>query len=314
MKNEEFFGKLFNNCVLSAQSISCKKSVHVQEILRRILNFSERLDWHSDIAPVVTEYMRRMMVGGYSEGYRKNVLCHAIRIYDKMCRESESGERPLFRPKDWNREERIIDKRKKKYGWSTKGGYIAPIIVPATPNSGLAKALREVAEREAESGLRFKVVEGGGRTVKSVVQKSNPTATPGCGYTDCMACAGGPGKGGNCLRSNVQYELRCGKCPVEEPSVYLGETSRNLYTRAREHKKNYRRGGENSFIVNHQAEKHQGETPAFEAKVVKSFRDCLTRQISEGVYIRRCEDHVLNTKSEWHQPSLWQVQSEINRG
>ena len=121
-----------------------------------------------------------MRISGYSEGYRKNVLCHALRIYDKMCQENESGARPIYRPKDWHREERLIDKRKKKHNWSSKGGYIAPIMVPAK----LAKLLREVAENESEDGLKFKVVETGGRTIKSIVQKPNPTATPGCAYPD----------------------------------------------------------------------------------------------------------------------------------
>ena len=278
------------------------------------MNFSDRLDWQENIAPIITEYMRRMKTGGYSEGYRKNVLCHALRIHDTMSREHATGVRPMFRPKDWRREERIINKRKKKYDWSTKGGCIAPIIVPATPNGELAKVLREVAEKESEVGLKFRVMEGGGRTVKSVVQKSNPTASPGCGYQDCMACQDGPGEGGNCLRSNVQYEVRCGTCPADTPSVYIGETSRNFYTRGKEHKRKSKKKDEKSFMANHQAEKHQGERGNFQAKVVKSFQDCLTRQISEGVYIRRSEVQVLNTKSEWHQPSLWQVQSEVYRG
>ena len=298
----------------SAQSATCKKSVHVQEILRRILNFSDRLEWQTDIVPVITEYMRRMMVGGYKEGYRRNVLCHALRIYDKMVRENETGDRPMYRPRDWQREERIIDKKKKKHDWSTKGGHIAPIIVPATPNSELANALRKVAEQEGEQGLKFKVVEGGGRTIKSIAQKSNPTATPGCGQPDCLACAGGRGEGGNCLKSNVQYSIRCGTCPDEAPTVYLGETSRNLYTRAKEHQQKRKSKSADSFMASHQAEKHKGERVNFKAKVEKSFQDCLTRQISEGVYIRRSEVPLMNTKSEWHQPSLWQVQSEIHRG
>ena len=254
--------------------------------------------------------MRRMRISGYSEGYRKNVLCHALRIYDKMCQENESGARPIYRPKDWHREERLIDKRKKKHNWSSKGGYIAPIMVPATPNGELAKLLREVAENESEDGLKFKVVETGGRTIKSIVQKPNPTATPGCAYPDCMACSGERGRGGNCLKSNSQYELRCGTCP----SVYIGETSRNLYTRGKEHKNKYRNRKQDSVILEHQTEKHEGGVANFHAKVVRSFRDCLTRQVSEGVSIRRCTDHVLNNKSEWHQPSLWQVQSELHRG
>ena len=41
----------------------------------------------------------------------------------------------------------MIEKKQKKKNWSTKGGYIAPIIVPATPNSELANELRKIAEQ-----------------------------------------------------------------------------------------------------------------------------------------------------------------------
>ena len=40
---------------------------------------------------------------------------------------------------------------------STKGGYIAPIFVPSTPNSELFNLLKEVADKEAEPGLKFKI-------------------------------------------------------------------------------------------------------------------------------------------------------------
>ena len=56
----------------SAQSLQCKRSVHTQEILRRLLNSSSRLSWEGDIAPVISEYMGRMAVAGYSEIFRKN--------------------------------------------------------------------------------------------------------------------------------------------------------------------------------------------------------------------------------------------------
>jgi hypothetical protein len=63
----------------------------------------------------------------------------------------------------------------------------------------------------------------------------------------------------------------------------------------------------------HQAEKHAGVEPNFEARVTNVFRDCLTRQVSEGVSLRRSNVEVLNSKSEWHQPALWRVQNEIVR-
>ena len=94
-----------------------------------------------------------------------------------------------------------------------------------------------------------------------------------------------------------------------------GETSRNLYTRAKEHMNKYlsRKTRAESFIHTHQNERHTGLPAQFEAKVVGNFKDCLSRQVSEGVHIRRGGTDILNSKSEWHQPSLWRVQSELRR-
>ena len=44
-----------------------------------------------------------------------------------------------------------------------------------------------------------------------------------------------------------------------------------------------------------------------------NFHECLTRQIVEGVAIRRCDGQVLNTKAEWHQPAIWRVRSELSQ-
>merc|ERR1712240_688905 len=66
----------------SAHSAACKRSVHTQEVIRRVLNCSRNLDWDNQIAPFVTEYMIRIKIAGCSETYRKTVLEHAIRILD----------------------------------------------------------------------------------------------------------------------------------------------------------------------------------------------------------------------------------------
>ena len=54
----------------SAQSMTCKRSVHVQEVLRRMLNTSPKLDWQEHGAPCVTEYMTRMMWAEYDDSFR----------------------------------------------------------------------------------------------------------------------------------------------------------------------------------------------------------------------------------------------------
>ena len=149
----------------------------------------------------------------------------------------------------------------------------------------------------------------------TLVHKSNPTATPGCPFNDCLACKNGRGGGGMCLQSNVQYQLECTMCTEEDKGVYIGESSRNLYTRSKEHMNKYssRKRREDSFIQQHQVEHHGGSEAEFKAKVTGTFRDPLSRQVSEGVHIRRGGRSILNSKSEWHQPALWRVQSELMR-
>ena len=44
--------------------------------------------------------------------------------------------------------------------------------MPSTPDSELAKMLREVAEKESEAGIKFKVVEKGGTTIEKMLQNS----------------------------------------------------------------------------------------------------------------------------------------------
>ena len=81
--------------VNSAQSVSCRNSVHTQEILRRLLNSSPALDWKTRVAPVLSCYMSRMMLSGYPEKYRVDTLTRAFRIYDRMVEEDSSGKRSL---------------------------------------------------------------------------------------------------------------------------------------------------------------------------------------------------------------------------
>ena len=44
----------------SAQSISCRNSVHAPELLHRLPDSSPLLDWKTEVAPVLTIYMARI--------------------------------------------------------------------------------------------------------------------------------------------------------------------------------------------------------------------------------------------------------------
>ena len=254
------------------------------------------------------------MKAGYPERYKKDTLCRCLRIYDRMVEEDTAGIRPLYRPKDYDVISRRREKQRKIESWSNRGGYIAPIFVPPTPNSELANSLKIIAESEADQGIRFRIIETGGRTVKSLLQKSNPTATVGCEERNCLPCRSGRGEGGDCRRCGVNYSIECQLCPVGSKSVYHGETARNLYTRGTDHEGNYRTKKEKLFMLKHQNKEHQGSPGIYTAKVTATAKDCLTRQVREAVHLRRCDVPTMNGKTEWHQPALFRIQSEILRG
>ena len=181
------------------------------------------------MAPVLSSYMARMMYSGYPEKYRRDTLTRALRIYDNMIEEDNNGTRPLYRPKHWNIVARRKDKQKKRYEWSTRGGHIAPIFVPPTPNSELAQSLKAIADSEAEAGVHFKVIETGGLSLRSVLQRSNPLETKGCESPDCLPCKHGRGEGGNCRACGVNYELEANYAQMV-PKVFILENHPEIFT------------------------------------------------------------------------------------
>ena len=98
-------------------------------------NTSTELDRDQHVAPVCSDYCGRLYAAGYSEQYRKNVVKHAVNIWDKKIHDNDTGVSPLNRPKGYRKLERRKEKKEKKKNWTTKGGYCAPIIVPATPGA-----------------------------------------------------------------------------------------------------------------------------------------------------------------------------------
>ena len=293
----------------SAHSKTTKRSVHISEIVRRLVNTSRKLSWDEYAAPVVTEYMSRMKQAGYHEDYRKHVLLNALAVYDKKVRDDLDGVCPINRPAGYEKIKRKKEKVWRKKNWSTKGGYIAPIIVPATPNGELARMMKEVAEADNECGLKFKIIEKGGKTIEKSLQNPNPTASNKCGKSDCVI-DNQPGGGKLCHKSNVLYEWKCRNCD----NVYIGETSRNCYTRAKEHMGKAHEKSKESFIHNHQIEKHNGEEADFSVNVIKSFNDPLSRQVYEGIHIRKNVSVSLNTKLDYYQPSTYNMRREMLHG
>ena len=116
-----------------------------------------------------------------------------------------------------------------------------------------------------------------------------------------------------CHMNNVAYHLKCKPCELLN-TKYLGESARNLYTRGGEHVKKCDKKDQNSFMYKHQQEYHNGEDPDFEMKVLKSFKDPLSRQVTEAILIKNHQGILLNSKSEFFQPPLVRIRQEVVTG
>ena len=87
-----------------------------------------------------------------------------------------------------------------------------------------------------------------------------------------------------------------------------------MYSRGREHQKKLERKDPNSFMYKHQLEKHGSDPVEFKMNVVRSFRDPLSRQVTEAVLIKNHRGELLNSKAEFHQPSIVRVRTELVSG
>ena len=110
---------------------------------------------------------------------------------------------------------------------------------------------------------------------------------------------------GSAEKTSVVYKIECEKCK----DVYVGETSRNAYTRGAEHKKSLDKKEKESVLHKHVMEKHRGRAPTFRMKVTSSHRTALDRQITEAVRIdSACSDRLLNSKQEFGHNKNWRFQ------
>ena len=169
--------------------------------------------------------------------------------------------------------------------------------MPSTPQSQLKRSYQKEIAR---SGLRIKVVERSGITLKSKLQVSNPFKPQRCGRDDCFVCSS---EGtGNCNTEGITYEVKClGDCAVKD--LYKGESARNAYTRGHKHMSDLNGGSvSNSPLWKHCRDTHGSVMQDFQMRVTGNFRnDAMLRQISEAVQIDNTDpQRLMNTRAEWN--------------
>ena len=137
-----------------------------------------------------------------------------------------------------------------KVDWYKKGGrFNSVMFVQPTYGSVLKKQVQKIARR---NGLKIKVVEKAGATVKNLLQKSNPYEKRACEKEDCRVCA--TGKVGECRSRGCVYSLMC----REDGKKYVGQTHRSLYERTKEEWRAWNQKDNTSPLWRHSLQCHAG--------------------------------------------------------
>ena len=174
------------------------------------------------------------------------------------------------------------------------------MFIPATPKSELKKRYEDEIKK---SKIKIRVVEKAGSSLKDILQKSDPLGDRECTDPEnCFICSTG-GKG-NCRRENITYKIKCDYCD----HTYIGESARNAYTRGLEHKSALVKKDKNSVLYRHITTMHnENHNITFTMSVTGSYKDALTRQLSEAHNIEMTPN-LINNKSEWGHTNLPRIQ------
>ena len=277
----------------SALSMKFKYNILVSDLVRIMRNISPNVEPKERVTHV-QYFINRMQASGYNGDERMKVYNIAKNKFEKMKKEDEEGTTPLYRSKQWNRNSRDAAKSDKKKNWFKQGGYETVFFIDATPNSVLAKDCQKIFK---ELNLNIRVVEEAGTSMKQKLVKSYPFPRENCKRGQCTICD--ENMNINCKKRDVVYEVRCNTCDSNTTGNYVGETSRSLAERYNEHVRSYKERENQSIMLNHTREKHNGIHQRFDLKVLGSCPgDAMLRQNLEAVYIRENAPD-LNQKDEW---------------
>ena len=218
--HEHYEKEMASKMVVHARSSiaeKTKRTILTQEVLRILLNSSKELPWKA-VCDKVNQLMRKMQYSGYSPVFRMSVVKSALNAMETVSSKEEMGIRPRYRPKEWRMRERE-DERNEKKSWYKNCGFDSILFVPSTPEGKLKNLYQG---QIVKSGLRIKVVETTGMTLKRQLQTSNPFKKKQCGREQCFVCTSG-GKG-DCRSEGITYEIRC-KGDCGEKNIYKGESA-----------------------------------------------------------------------------------------
>ena len=121
------------------------------------------------------------------------------------------------------------------------------------------------------------------------------------------------GSRSDCQVESVVYGIDCMGC-LDHQTVtkYIGESSRNMYLRGKEHQAALQSMDEESTLWQHCLEHHGGLIQSFRMFLIRKHRTPLARQIHEAVKIAHCKANlILNRKGEWNGSQLPRLAIEV---
>ena len=113
------------------------------------------------------------------------------------------------------------------------------------------------------TGYNIRVAEMAGMALSRLLPSTNPWGAGDCGREDCPVCNQGDEKNENCKKRNILYESSCRLCQVDgknagkidkkagNKGIYVGESSRSMYERGKEHQKDGKDRAEDSHQWKH---------------------------------------------------------------
>ena len=327
----------------TAMAEDAKVQIVSNDLIRRLLNNSEELGEGArvkvvdDYAQKLTnsgyrgEQLRRIIANGIKgyEGRRRRCIREGRRLHrSSVDSQGARIRKKLLAKTNWFKKKRKGDRDSKDQQQGGRGGAHSRakdreqavksiLFVEQSPGGELAKRMREtLRSMEPTMGFRIKVVERCGQALGSKFPLTNLWEGNTCGREACVTCNQGGEYIPDCSRKNLMYENICISCnpgaaggeKVEQvkddiPTLYVGETSRSIFERGKEHWEGAKKGAENNHMVRHVKMEHKDEgAPNFSLRVVKHYKTALARQVAEAVRIRRRggEGAILNSRGEFN--------------
>ena len=192
--------------------------------MRRLRLTDRSLPW-SEVESILSEFSNLLRCSGYPASFRGEVIEAAIKGFRRQCEAADSGTGPpLFRPQGYEREKRRNKKIMGKDSWYRPHHDVVGFIPPSPGGELLAGLQRIVREEGNKIGMKIKLVEQSGVSVRALLTRPDLS---GCLFPDCDI----EEDGASHSRRGANYTGECTICGNQ----YRGETGAAAHTRICQH-------------------------------------------------------------------------------